>query len=166
MANKTKEVLITGISGMVGSHLADFLISNTDWEIHGLIRWRSPLENLENIIPLVNQNQRAFFHYGDLRDAQSITKVIKEVKPDYVFHLAAQSYPLTSFDAPVDTYDTNISGTSILLEALKNFSSKAIIHVCASSKFLEEFQKRSYQLMKNVVFIQHHLMLYQRLVLT
>ena len=49
MANKVKKVLITGISGMVGSHLADFLISNTDWEIHGLIRWRSPLENLENL---------------------------------------------------------------------------------------------------------------------
>ena len=51
-----------------------------------------------------------------------------------MFHLAAQSYPLTSFDAPVDTYDTNISGTSILLEALKNYSSSAIIHVCASSE--------------------------------
>ena len=89
-------------------------------------------DNLENIIPLVNQNKRVF-HYGDLRDAQSVNKVIKDTKPDYVFHLAV-SYPLTSFDAPVDTYDTNISGTSILLEALKNYSSSAIIHVCASSE--------------------------------
>ena len=119
---------------MVGSHLAEYLMSHTDWSIHGLIRWRSPLENLENIIPYVNNQQRVYFHYGDLRDAQSINKVIKEVKPDYVFHLAAQSYPLTSFDAPIDTYETNISGTSILLESIKNNCKESIVHVCASSE--------------------------------
>ena len=69
-----------------------------------------------------------------MRDAQSINKVIKEVKPDYVFHLAAQSYPLTSFDAPIDTYETNISGTSILLESIKNNCKESIVHVCASSE--------------------------------
>jgi GDP-4-dehydro-6-deoxy-D-mannose reductase len=133
-SKKTKTALITGISGMVGSHLAEYLMSHTDWSIHGLIRWRSPLENLENIIPYVNNQQRVYFHYGDLRDAQSINKVIKEVKPDYVFHLAAQSYPLTSFDAPIDTYETNISGTSILLESIKNNCKESIVHVCASSE--------------------------------
>ena len=61
-------------------------------------------------------------------------QVIKEVKPDYVFHLAAQSYPLTSFDAPIDTYETNISGTSILLESIKNNCKESIVHVCASSE--------------------------------
>tara|TARA_B100002019_G_scaffold290623_1_gene308719 strand:- start:8060 stop:9088 length:1029 start_codon:yes stop_codon:yes gene_type:complete len=133
-SKKTKTALITGISGMVGSHLAEYLMSHTDWSIHGLIRWRSPLENLENIIPYVNNQQRVYFHYGDLRDAQSINKVVKEVKPDYVFHLAAQSYPLTSFDAPIDTYETNISGTSILLESIKNNCKESIVHVCASSE--------------------------------
>ena len=133
-SKKTKTALITGISGMVGSHLAEYLMSHTDWSIHGLIRWRSPLENLENIITYVNNQQRVYFHYGDLRDAQSINKVVKEVKPDYVFHLAAQSYPLTSFDAPIDTYETNISGTSILLESIKNNCKESIVHVCASSE--------------------------------
>ncbi len=128
------KAFVTGITGMVGSHLADFLLENTDWEIHGLIRWRSPLDNLEKIVPLINEEKRIFLHYGDLRDAQSINKIIKEVIPDYVFHLAAQSYPLTSFDSPIDTYDTNISGTSILLEALKNYSKDSTIHVCASSE--------------------------------
>ena len=118
---------------------------------------------MENIIPLVNQNQRAFFHYGDLRDAQSITKVIKESKPDYVFHLAAQSYPLTSFDAPVDTYDTNISGTSILLETLKNFSSKAIIHVCASSEVFGRVPKEKLPINEECGFIQHHLTLISKI---
>ena len=128
------KAFITGITGMVGSHLADYLLEKTDWEIHGLIRWRSPLDNLEKIIPLVNQGKRDFLHYGDLRDSQSINTFVKEVNPDYVFHLAAQSYPLTSFDSPIDTYDTNISGTSTILEALKNFSKDSKIHICASSE--------------------------------
>ena len=119
---------------MVGSHLADFLLNNTDWEIHGLIRWRSPLDNIENLIENINNENRVFLHYGDLRDPQSINKVVSEVVPDYTFHLAAQSYPKTSFDAPLDTYETNISGTSTLLEAIKIYSKKSLVHVCASSE--------------------------------
>ena len=119
---------------MVGSHLAEYLLENTDWEIHGLIRWRSPLDNIENLINKINNKDRVFLHYGDLRDSQSLDLVIKEIKPDYTFHLAAQSYPKTSFDAPLDTYATNISGTSSLLEALKKYAPKSIIHVCASSE--------------------------------
>ena len=128
------KAFITGITGMVGSHLADYLLEKTDWEIHGLIRWRSPLDNLEKIIPLVNQGKRVFLHYGDLRDSQSINTVVKEVNPDYVFHLAAQSYPLTSFDSPIDTYDTNISGTYRLLDTVVKTRINPIIHVCSSSE--------------------------------
>ncbi len=133
-----KKALITGITGMVGSHLADFLLENTDWEIHGMCRWRSPLDNVEHLIPLVNKKERVFFHYGDLNDYVSLTKVIDKVKPDYVFHLAAQSYPKTSFDAPIDTLNTNVIGTANLLEALKAFIDKdeidPVIHVCSSSE--------------------------------
>ncbi len=128
------KAFITGITGMVGSHLADFLLNNTDWEIHGLIRWRSPLDNIENLIENINNENRVFLHYGDLRDPQSINKVVSEIVPDYTFHLAAQSYPKTSFDAPLDTYETNISGTSTLLEAIKIYSKKSLVHVCASSE--------------------------------
>jgi len=128
------KAFITGITGMVGSHLAEFLIEETDWEIHGLIRWRSPLDNIENLISNINKKERVFLHYGDLRDSQSIDLVVDNIKPDYTFHLAAQSYPKTSFDAPLDTYATNISGTSTLLEALKKYSRNSIIHVCASSE--------------------------------
>ena len=119
---------------MVGSHLADYLLENTDWEIHGLIRWRSPLDNIENLVKNINIRDRVFLHYGDLRDPQSINKVVSDIVPDYTFHLAAQSYPKTSFDAPLDTYETNISGTSTLLEALKTYSKNYRIHVCASSE--------------------------------
>ena len=128
------KAFITGITGMVGSHLADFLLENTDWEIHGLIRWRSPLDNIEKLIQNINNKNRIYLHYGDLRDPQSINNVVSSVRPDYTFHLAAQSYPKTSFEAPLDTYETNISGTSTLLEAIKNFSKNSQVHVCASSE--------------------------------
>ena len=126
---------------MVGSHLADYLLDNTDWEIHGLIRWRSPLDNIENLIENINNKNRVYLHYGDLRDSQSINKVVSEVVPDYEFSSCGTSYPKTSFDAPLDTYETNINGTSILLEALKSYAIKSVIHVCASSEVLEESLK-------------------------
>jgi GDPmannose 4,6-dehydratase len=130
----SEKALITGITGMVGSHLADFLISDTDWEIHGMCRWRSPLINLENQIDRINKKDRLHIHYGDLRDPISIDAIIKKVKPDYIFHLAAQSFPKTSFDSPLDTYETNIQGTETVLNSAKNFCPNAIIHVCASSE--------------------------------
>jgi GDPmannose 4,6-dehydratase len=66
----------------------------------------------------INSEDRIYQHYADLRDYQSLQHIVEKVKPDYVFHLAAQSYPKTSFTSPDDTLDTNINGTSRLLEAL------------------------------------------------
>jgi GDP-mannose 4,6-dehydratase len=129
-----KRAFITGITGMVGSHLADFLLENTDWEIFGMCRWRSPLDNIAHLVPQINQGKRIHLVYADLRDSASIDHVVKEVKPDYVFHLAAQSYPQTSFTAPLDTYETNIQGTARVLEALRQHKKDAIIHICASSE--------------------------------
>lgn len=129
-----KKVLITGITGMVGSHLADYLYEKTDWVIYGMTRWRSPLENIDHLISQINAKKRIHLVYGDLCDTISINNVVKSVLPDYVFHLAAQSYPKTSFDAPLDTLDTNIQGTVRLLDALKNYCPGALIHVCSSSE--------------------------------
>ena len=129
------KALITGITGMVGSHLADFLLENTDWDIYGMCRWRSPLDNVEHLLDRANRKDRVYFIYGDLCDYISIQNVVKEAKPDYVFHLAAQSYPQTSFTSPLDTFDTNIQGTERLLEALRHCSEiDPVIHVCASSE--------------------------------
>jgi GDPmannose 4,6-dehydratase len=119
---------------MVGSHLADYLLENTDYEIFGLIRWRSPLDNIAHLLPLINDNKRIHLLYGDLRDSDSINECVRQSQPDMVFHLAAQSYPKTSFTAPIDTYDTNIQGTSRLLEALRQYKKDALIHVCSSSE--------------------------------
>lgn len=129
-----KHVLITGITGMVGSHLADYLLEHTDWEIYGLCRWRSPLDNISHLLSRINQKDRIYLLYGDLRDYLSIHEAVNRSKPDFVFHLAAQSYPKTSFDSPLDTLETNIQGTANVLEALRKNGINAVIHVCASSE--------------------------------
>ncbi len=129
-----KKAFITGITGMVGSHLADFLLEHTDWDIYGLCRWRSPLDNISHLLPRINVKDRLHLVYGDLRDYLSIHEAVGKARPDFVFHLAAQSYPKTSFDSPLDTLETNIQGTANVLEALRKNKFQAVVHVCASSE--------------------------------
>ena len=126
--------LITGITGMVGSHLVDFLLENTDWHIYGFTRWNDDLDNINHILPLINEKNRIELIYGDLNDLSSLINAVKISDPDYVFHLAAQSYPQTSFIAPLETLETNIMGTAKLLEAVRVIGVDPIIHVCASSE--------------------------------
>jgi len=147
-----KRALITGITGMVGSHLTDFLLENTDWEIHGMCRWRSPLDNIEHLCGRANIGDRVFFHYADLNDTISLLNVLEKVEPEYVFHLAAQSYPRTSFDSPIDTLNTNILGTARLLEALKRVKRDSIIHVCASSEVFGRVPKEFMPIAEDVLF--------------
>jgi GDP-mannose 4,6-dehydratase len=140
------KALITGITGMVGSHLADYLLEHTDWDVYGVCRWRSPLENVNHLLDRVNRHDRVFFDYADLNDQMSLMTVIRKIKPDYVFHLAAQSYPLTSFTAPIDTLNTNILGTCRLLEAIHYAMTEdpdyhPVIHVCASSEVFGKISK-------------------------
>ncbi len=131
----SRSVLITGITGMVGSHLADYLLENTDWTIHGMCRWRSPLANVDHLLDRANRKDRLHFIYGDLCDTISLQHVVAESRPDYVFHLAAQSYPSTSFTAPINTLDVNILGTARLLEVIRAQKEiSPVIHVCASSE--------------------------------
>jgi GDPmannose 4,6-dehydratase len=132
-------VLITGITGMVGSHLADFLLENTDWKIYGFCRWNDNLENIEHLSNLINKKDRIELIYGDLNDMVSVIRAVDLSNPDYVFHLAAQSYPQTSFISPIETLQTNIIGTTNLLEALKHKDAK--IHVCSSSEIFGKVPK-------------------------
>ena len=148
----TKSALITGITGMVGSHLADYLLEKTDWDIHGMTRWRSPLNNISHLLPRINRKDRVQLIYGDLRDSLSISHVVKTVQPDYVFHLAAQSFPKTSFDAPLDTLDTNVQGTNRVLEALRQERPDAIIHVCASSEVFGRVPKDKLPITEDCTF--------------
>jgi GDPmannose 4,6-dehydratase len=137
-----KRVLITGITGMVGSHLADYLLANTSFDIYGMARWRSPFDNISHLLSKINNKDRIFLVYGDLNDEVSLLKVMDAVRPDYIFHLAAQSYPKTSFDSPIDTMNTNILGTARLLESVRAINSiDPIIHVCASSEVFGRVSK-------------------------
>ncbi|MGI6348324.1 MAG: GDP-mannose 4,6-dehydratase [Eubacteriales bacterium] len=128
------KALITGMTGMVGSHLADYLLENTDWDIYGMQRWRSPLDNIMHLMDRINKEDRLFVKYGDLNDMGSLMTVLEQVRPDYIFHLAAQSYPQVSFTAPIDTLNTNVLGTCRLLEAVRILGQTPVIHVCASSE--------------------------------
>ena len=121
------KVLITGITGFVGSHLAEFLLAKGH-EVYGIARWRSKTENIDPIlgsIKLVN---------ADIRDGYSLQKVFKEVQPDYCFHLAAQSFVLESWNSPLETLSTNILGTTNVLEAIRLECSNCRVMVAGSSE--------------------------------
>lgn len=128
-----KKVFITGITGFVGSHLADFIIAeHPDVEIVGMVRWRSPKDNIRHIL------ERITCEYGDLTDPFSIKRILAGHQPDVIFHLAAQSYVDFSFVAPIATLESNIIGTANLLETVRELKKESgydpIIHICSSSE--------------------------------
>jgi len=140
---KKKVAFITGISGMVGSHLAEYLMKNTNFDIVGMIRSRSSLKNISSLTKNINEKKRIKLVYADLKDGISIIKAIKEVKPNYIFHLAAQSDPKTSFYTPLETTEVNIQGTIRLLEACREHVPKSLIHVCSSSEVYGRVSKEN-----------------------
>jgi GDP-mannose 4,6-dehydratase len=147
-----KKAMITGFTGMVGSHLADYLLANTDWKIYGLARWNDNMDNIEHLFPLINSKDRVNICYGDINDLSSLMHVFSEVKPDYVFHLAAQSYPKTSFESPLETLETNILGTAKVLDALRKLDLSPIVHVCASSEVFGRVPKEFLPIHEDITF--------------
>lgn len=121
-----KIAFITGITGQDGSYLADLLLEK-GYMVHGMIR-RSSSFNTERIAHIYeekhNPNARLKLHYGDITDAGVLNKLICEIKPDEVYHLAAQSHVRVSFDMPVYTVESVAMGTLMLLEAIKNSGRK------------------------------------------
>lgn len=131
--NQINKVLITGITGFVGSHLADYILAEfPNVQILGLVRWFSPRENIKHILNKIK------LCYGDLLDLPSLKRILREHNPDVIFHLAAQSYVDFSFIAPIVTLETNIIGTGNLLEAVKELKLSSgydpIVHICSSSE--------------------------------
>ena len=147
-----KKILITGITGMVGSHLADYLFLNTKWKIYGACRWRSPTDNISHLVQEINSKKRIFLEYMDLTDYSSIENCLKKIKPDIVFHLAAQSFPKASFDLREVTYDTNILGTDRLLHSILKLKLNPIIHVCSSSEVFGRVKKKDLPIKENNSF--------------
>ncbi|MBI5145311.1 MAG: GDP-mannose 4,6-dehydratase [Candidatus Omnitrophica bacterium] len=123
------KILITGITGFVGSHLAEYIVNLKEkHEIFGICRWRSPRDNLSKIYNKITLVE------GDLLDLSSLIRHIEAIKPEVIFHLAAQSYVLTSFNSPLQTLSTNVLGTANLLEAVRITGIDPIVHICSSSE--------------------------------
>lgn len=123
------KVLITGITGFVGSHLADYILDNSrEAEVFGMKRWHSPMQNIEHI------KDKLKLYDCDLRDLSSMISILKEAMPDKIFHLAAQSYIPYSYTTPIDTLTTNVIGTANLLEAIRLTEQDSLIHICSSSE--------------------------------
>ena len=128
-----KTVLITGITGFVGSHLAEYVLAeHPDVKVVGLARWRSPKDNIEGILDKIQ------LVYGDLEDLPSLLALLSKERPDAIFHLAAQSYVDFSFISPITTLESNVIGTANLLEAVKSLKTSSdydpVIHICSSSE--------------------------------
>lgn len=122
-----KRALITGITGQDGSYLAEFLLSK-GYEVHGIIR-RASSFNTERIDHVYqdphNPDPKLKLHYGDLCDANNLTKIIDHVKPHEVYNLGAQSHVRVSFDMPIYTAETVAMGAYKLLEAIRDFQDKS-----------------------------------------
>ena len=119
--NKTKVALITGVTGQDGSYLAELLLEK-GYEVHGIKRRSSSLntERLDHIYQDNHEkNQKFYLHYGDLTDASNLTRILKDVNPDEVYNLGAQSHVAVSFEAPEYTADVDALGTLRLLEAIR-----------------------------------------------
>ena len=120
-------VLITGITGLIGSHLADFLLTQPGVEVSGFKRWRSPDANIRQLSGCVRMLE------GDVEDPFSVAAAIEQVRPERIFHLAAQSYPSESWGAPATTLQANVLGTLNVLEAARRVVPEARIHLAGSA---------------------------------
>lgn len=122
-------VLITGITGFAGSHLAEYILEHhPDVEIVGTYRWRSRMENIHHI------RERITLVEADLRDPVAMVNLLDRYRPEWIFHLAAQSFVPTSWVAPVDTFQVNVIGQIHLFEACRQLNIKPRIQIACSSE--------------------------------
>ncbi|MCL6581180.1 MAG: GDP-mannose 4,6-dehydratase [Firmicutes bacterium] len=121
-------VLITGVTGFAGSHLAELALAQPGVEVYGTYRNRSRLENVTHLLDRIHLVE------CDLRDPFAVQSAIAEVRPDRVFHLAAQSFVPTSWTAPEETIATNVLGQLNLFEALRRLRPEARVQIACSSE--------------------------------
>lgn len=121
-------VLITGITGFVGSHLAEFFLDMDNIELFGIERWRSRTENIDHI------KNRLKLIECDIRDASSVKKAVHKIEPERIYHLAAQSFVPASWSAPAETLTTNIIGQLNIFEAVRELGINPKILVAGSSE--------------------------------
>lgn len=122
-----KKALITGIAGFVGSHMAELLLSQ-GYEVYGLSRPRSKMDHLEGILGKLHLED------ADLLDSHSLYTTINKIKPEYIFHLAAQSFVPTSWGSPAVTLEVNIVGSANVFEAVRQVGIDPVIQIACSSE--------------------------------
>lgn len=124
-----RRVLITGIAGSGGSYLAEHIVrGHPEVEVHGIARWRSSRANLAAVL------DRVTVHESDLTDFASVFRVLRAVRPDAIFHLAAHANVRASFDTPAAVLHGNIIGTTHLLEAVRLAELDPLVQLCSSSE--------------------------------
>lgn len=124
-----KSVLITGITGFAGSHLADYVLAeHPDVEVWGTYRWRSRRENIEHLEGKIHLIE------CDLDDAVAVRKALDKARPDAVFHLAAQSFVPTSWTAPGATLHSNVAGQVNLYEGVRALGLDPTFQIACSSE--------------------------------
>jgi len=126
-AKPKKVALITGITGFVGSHMAELLLSK-GFKVHGLCRWRSRTENIDHIKSKIHLVE------GDLLDAHSLQQLMMDVRPTHIFHLAAQSFVPASWTSPAVTLEINVVGSCNLFEAVRAAQLNPLIQIACSSE--------------------------------
>jgi len=132
----TKKALITGITGMDGSYLAEFLLAK-EYEVHGMVR-RSSSFNTGRIDHIFQdphvRNRNLFLHYGDITDASNINSLISQIMPDEIYHLGAQSHVKISFEVPDYTANVDGIGTLRILDAIRHIKPDARLYNASSSE--------------------------------
>lgn len=133
-----KTAFITGIAGQDGAYLARLLLEKS-YKVHGLVRWDSyadPLDGLARLDALGLVDERIILHTGDLTDANAITSLIRDIKPDEIYNLAALSQVHVSFQTPSSTLDINAKGTLNILDAVRvlGMENAAKIYQASSSE--------------------------------
>lgn len=123
------KILITGVNGFAGSHLAEFVLKNNFGEVYGTTRGRTV--NLENIESVKSKIQLI---ECDITDSYSVQKTIDEILPDCIFHLAAQAFVPASWRSPIETMNTNVIGSLNLFEAVRKSKCSPLIQIAGSSE--------------------------------
>lgn len=122
-------VLITGITGFAGSHLAEYILTeHPGVKVSGFVRWRSRMDNVKDILDKIE------LHEADLKDMVSLKKALALIKPDKVFHLAAQSFVPASWKLPVETFAINALGQINLFETLLDLKLNPKFQIAGSSE--------------------------------
>ena len=151
-------VLITGVTGMAGSHLAEYVLKLPNSQVYGTYRWRSRMDNLSELTAAGQINRLAGggnvrsagelaesvdrdsvagslnLILADLTDASSMRRLIAGVRPDRIFHLAAQSFVPASWNSPAETMNLNIIGQVNLFESIREAGIQPLVHIAGSSE--------------------------------